>query len=568
MALDDGRALRPMISHELERLEQTGGHAVAPGHPHRWYAASVSGSFARLARASGPSVCSSGRVRGPGDLRAERSEDGLLVTAPAALGGERIVWVGDVELVAVDGARPMALPRVTVDPDRARVDVVWVTRSKHLRLRLSVPCRPADSTTRENDVLDAEVETLGERSVRIRPYPGLPALRIEVDGRLAFEAEPDWWRDVIVFDRVGRELREDRFVPGTFVVRPRPGSRTLRLTVSVEPPACARPHPETAQRRRLVQALAAPGFLGGWDETASWIEAAADELTSTGDSLEDDGPLWLARVASLAFASGAPSEIVHDVLRPAISSIVDAVTPVEVELDPAARLRGAARWFESLAGRRREPSPSVGVETGALLHQAYALASSVAAAAGDDGGAATARRLALRTQRWFQRSFWLATPRRLSDVEIDRIAPGDASALALRPHMLIAASLGGGPLDRAQVRAVVRAAEDFLVTSLGLSSVDPRMARSQRRQDGARWTWPWLIGPYVEASLRGFGPDRGRARVQRALLAGLANAPEAWSERDGGEVVPLGALDFPPNAGEAVRASELLSGAPRGGAVS
>jgi len=80
----------------------------------------------------------------------------------------------------------------------------------------------------------------------------------------------------------------------------------------------------------------------------------------------------------------------------------------------------------------------------------------------------------------------------------------------LRPNQVIAAAVPDGPLDAAAIDRVV-AAMVPLLTPIGLRSLppdDPRYRPFHRGDGAARdgayhqgTVWPWLVGPYVEASL-------------------------------------------------------------------
>jgi predicted glycogen debranching enzyme len=83
---------------------------------------------------------------------------------------------------------------------------------------------------------------------------------------------------------------------------------------------------------------------------------------------------------------------------------------------------------------------------------------------------------------------------------------------ACRPNQLLAVSLPHAPLPDAPAEAVVRTVGARLLTSLGLRSLAPgepgfrgRHRGDPRARDAAYHqgtVWPWLIGPYVDASLR------------------------------------------------------------------
>ncbi|MEM9381830.1 MAG: amylo-alpha-1,6-glucosidase [Planctomycetota bacterium] len=573
-----------MITSVLETLERSGGHRLCLEGPPRWFAAPTPSAAA--------AASSSGRFASPGSLRADRTDDGLLVTAPAGLAGERIVWIGGVDLDLQPPQRSLQRPTIALDPERSRVEARWTTRAERALVRLEVLARPAGSVTFENEGLDPRVETVsGEgRSVfRVRPYGGLAAVCIEFDGSARFEPDPVWRRGVAVRHPSGAPACEDRLTPGVFHVA-LPADGTLRLVARVEPPA----HEDVAldrlsggtPRAALVEALALPGIVAGG---ALGLDGIADRLegslavpssawTSTDPASSDDAALWRARaaieVARTLRASGhvRDAELVGDVLDPGVLALLDSILDRAAERGsgPETVFRGTRRWFEVLDGGGAEQDPStrsergVAVETAALLHQLLAHSAWLAERRGERGRAERARALTIRSRRWFQRSFWLPTPRRLADVEIGGVPAGDSGPLALRPHMVLAAALAKAPLDPDQRRAVVRAAEDRLLTPLGLRSLDPEDERFDPAGPAGGATWPWLLGPYLEASMRAFGRDRGRDRLRRMLLDALETAPEAWCE-SGDAPTPIGALAFPPAFGEASRVRDLLARDREGG---
>ena len=100
----------------------------------------------------------------------------------------------------------------------------------------------------------------------------------------------------------------------------------------------------------------------------------------------------------------------------------------------------------------------------------------------------------------------------------------------VRPNMVIAAALEWSPLSRQQRAQVVERAQSELLTPRGLRTLATgergyrgTYAGGPEARDGAYHqgtVWPWLLGFYVEASLRA----RGEGKAQRRSLAGL------WAE--------------------------------------
>ena len=360
-------------------------------------------------------------------------------------------------------------------------------------------------------------------------------------------------------------------------------------------------------RGRLMDILSAPGLAleAGWspDQISSWIKhhvaAAVTAIGGPGEVAGDDSALWLGRTCQLllrnlrsAWGPLTYRGLVEDCFAPAVASMVDAILaeapgaasaselsdgavgespptdgvagfagagPGEETSPGAARFRGTRRWYEVLASTPSVPRGAVCVEAGALLHQLFIFDEQLCRMTSNGPRREQAARRALDARRWFQRAFWLSTPRRLADLEVSGSDPVGGTALSMRAGMLVAAALEGAPLDQMQRRAVVNAADERLLTPLGVRSIDRADLGFHQDSpvDGA--VWPWLLGMHVEAAIRAFGRDFVRLDFEESLLAAIDGAPEAWAERSEGGVSPIGDLTFPPASGESIRAFRLLT---------
>jgi glycogen debranching enzyme len=144
------------------------------------------------------------------------------------------------------------------------------------------------------------------------------------------------------------------------------------------------------------------------------------------------------------------------------------------------------------------------VEINALWISALARLDAIAMKVGRSGDAWATRAEVARQA--FQARFVTATGG-LRDV----VDGPDGDDATVRPNQTIAAALPRGPLDPATIDRVIDAVA-VLVTPLGLRSLDPsdpRYTAEHRGDPATRDTayhqgtvWPWLIGPFVEASLR------------------------------------------------------------------
>lgn len=126
----------------------------------------------------------------------------------------------------------------------------------------------------------------------------------------------------------------------------------------------------------------------------------------------------------------------------------------------------------------------------------------------------------------FRQMFWMPDHGYLADTVKDGVA--DA---AVRPNMVLAAALEFSPLSREQRASIVEVADRELLTPRGLRTLSPKNAEYEGRYFGDQDTrdrayhqgtvWPWLLGGYVEATLRAFGRDAKRVVAVRRLLDGF-----------------------------------------------
>ncbi|QDV07508.1 Amylo-alpha-1,6-glucosidase [Planctomycetes bacterium Poly30] len=664
-----------MILSLLERLEQEGGaRAWRPGGlganlrsasattgqpgraPIRWYRSAATGS-------TGVPATTSGRVAAATTLRAERTDDGVFVASSSVTGGERIVWVGDLELeCATRAAAEFLAPSFDFHADGLGLELTWKAARRAgkpgggaplaFRMRLTLPCRPIGELTFRNDDLDGEVWLSatrdGRMAARMRPYAALPELEIAPgSGELAFEPDPDWRLGVEVMESDGSLRVEDRFSPGVFLLQLPEGERAVRLSIRIVPVTEAQratedqraTEAERGQRGGALgslmgqlrsdpgaaaaaaaaasvpvravpaddvrlAAMVLPGQLALGKATTSESEsesALRELLIAAAEHVSGprfDVALWAARAAFL-IAPG-PTRDVTSVTLPFLRGVVGRIERDHLATGcPGAAAAGLPRWCSPSDSFDARQIP---IEYAALLHQSCQHAADLATFQGERDLTRRARSQARHLRRWFQRAYWLPRPDRAADLAfLDAesigqghdahrgqkrgMAPETAAgtrvrALCLRPHMLLAASFEGAPLSRAQRRVIVRVTEArLLVPSLGIATLDcdDIEFHGHSGQNGA--IWPFLIASFVEASLRAFGPDRGRHRMLAELVhsQALRTAPMAWAHSAGRSISPMPYLEFEPihshrhpmpigplhfelNAAEGARAMALLSG--------
>ena len=240
-----------------------------------------------------------------------------------------------------------------------------------------------------------------------------------------------------------------------------------------------------------------------------------------------DATMWFLHAVCRHVESTDDLELLVE-LMPTISSIIDshvAGTRYGIRVNPADGLitQGADGLALTWMDARVDGSPITRragktVEINALWISALSRLAELATKQGIDGG--SWRAAADQARASFARRF-ITDIGSLADVVDGR----DGDDRTLRPNQLIAAALPGGPLDVATIAAVVDAVSP-LMTPLGARSLDPANPAYQAQHRGNQaqrdfayhqgTVWPWLVGPYIEASLRA-------GRSVDGMLSGLEN---------------------------------------------
>ena len=313
--------------------------------------------------------------------------------------------------------------------------------------------------------------------------------------------------------------------------------------------------------RRLLErsgALLSEGML------ANTTDSGAAEYNTA------DGTLWFVHALGRHVRATGDDDLAA-ALGPPLDAIVAAHldgTRYGIRVDPRDGLltQGAPgvalTWMDArIGGEPVTPRAGKAVEVNALWIEALAVIGELAERTGRD--ASRARSLEARARDAFARRF--VRDGRLLDVVN---GPGGDDA-ALRPNALLAMALPHAPLSDPGPVRVTRA---HLLTSLGLRSLAPsepgyrgRHRGGPAERDGAYHqgtVWPWLVGPFVAASLRVGEPVEG-------VLDGLEAHLGEWglgsvSETADGDA-PHGATGCPFQAwsvAELLRARRLARGRP------
>jgi predicted glycogen debranching enzyme len=260
-----------------------------------------------------------------------------------------------------------------------------------------------------------------------------------------------------------------------------------------------------------------------------------------GSSVEDsnygsvDASLWFARAVHLFDAAGGDQELVLARLRPALNDIAEQYlrgTALGIRCDDGFLIRAGsqdlnATWMDARTAKGPvTPRDGCAVEINALWYSLLAQLEDLSRRAGDPRAERRWRAFKENAGRSFLARLWLAERRYLADVWKDGTAD-----VRVRPNMVIAAALELSPLSAEQRIDVVQRAELDLLTPRGLRTLAPgdpdyhgRYAGGPEERDNAYHqgtVWPWLIGFFVEASLRAHGPTKANVEALTKLLAGF-----------------------------------------------
>lgn len=250
-----------------------------------------------------------------------------------------------------------------------------------------------------------------------------------------------------------------------------------------------------------------------------------------------DASLWFARAVRLYEEAGAPAGEILERFHPALRQIADCYTAgtaariarLQIRADEQSMLHAGSpelnpTWMDArVAGVPVTPRHGCAVELNALWYFLLQYLEELGKRRGDRAEVGRFGRMRRALRRAFLARLWDEEHGLLADLWRD--GRRDTS---VRPNMVIAAALEWSPLNRAQRTSVVRVAEAELLTPMGLRTLEPgdpsylghyrgpHAARDRAYHQGT--VWPWLLGFYVEASLRAFGRTRKTVQALRARL--------------------------------------------------
>jgi glycogen debranching enzyme len=123
--------------------------------------------------------------------------------------------------------------------------------------------------------------------------------------------------------------------------------------------------------------------------------------------------------------------------------------------------------------------------------------------------------IADKAQASFNKLFWNEQAECLYDV-----VNGETRDASIRPNQVIAISLTNTMVSKDRATSILSVIERELLTPRGLRTLSPSDPNYIGRYEGAPGTrdgayhqgtvWPWLMGPYITASVKAYGRKAGR----------------------------------------------------------
>ncbi len=299
-----------------------------------------------------------------------------------------------------------------------------------------------------------------------------------------------------------------------------------------------------------------------------------------------DAALWFSRAVFLWAEAGGKREQLLGEFLPALTQIVDGYADgsagLGIGLTKDGLLHAGAPDLNPTWMDARTPAGPVtprhgcAVELNALWYALLVGVADLWLAKKDKERAKRYGDLAKRHKQAFIARFWQDKAGYLADV----VNEGSVD-LSVRPNMVIAAALAQSPLSKAQRQAVVDKARAELLTKKGLRTLAPKDKAYVRRYEGGPLArdaayhqgtvWPWLLGFFIEASLRAQAPTKKLAAELRPLLDPLTAELDGTGLQHISEVFdgdtpqrPGGTFAQAWNTAEWLRAQRLLDEAEKG----
>ncbi len=460
---------------------------------------------------------------------------------------------------------------ILLAPDKDQVMLRYELRRSpaeiSLILKPFLAFRNIHSLTRQNSEARTEYEEV-RNGVMFNMYAGFPDLNLQLNtGDFEYKSSPCWYNGITYSDeaRRGFECKEDLFVPGSFVLKMKPGDSVI-LSASVE-----EENPRMITRKFNSALKAMPGIGNFHDQLVhcadvlirdrngkksitagfSWLYTgllretlfSLPGLTLCGDHKEDfedildnlisdneerfysrttqvASPLLLAPVLQEYIQSGASAKKVWAKYGDVVKRVIESYSPgcrKEVALQPngllwAQKDRTALTWMNAYVdGYPVTERPGYQVETNAFWYDMLCFAIEMETKYGKD-----------RTfvDKWspirdlvkenFQKMFWMPDKGYLADY-----VDNNGRNAQMRPNQLFALAVFHQPVDDSVLGSIMNLVDRELVTSRGIRSLSPRdvdykgvYEGAQRERDLAYHqgcAWPAMLLPYARIKFRMHG---------------------------------------------------------------
>lgn len=243
-----------------------------------------------------------------------------------------------------------------------------------------------------------------------------------------------------------------------------------------------------------------------------------------------DATLWFFH-ALHRYLSVTDDRITLKLLLPQLIDIVEwhlRGTKFNIHVDPADGLLAQGiegyqlTWMDAKMGDWVvTPRRGKAVEINALWYNALELLVRWLEVTGDDAAAKKYAGHARKARESFNQRFWFEEGGYLYDV-VDCNGNAGSFDTSCRPNQVFALSLDHPVLDEQRWAAVLDVVEKKLLTPVGLRSLSPDdpeykpiYSGDLRSRDGAYHqgtVWAWLIGPFIDAWIRGHPNETRKAR--------------------------------------------------------
>jgi predicted glycogen debranching enzyme len=452
-----------------------------------------------------------------------------------------------------------------------------------LRFRPFLAFRNIHTLTYANMVADTKVTKVKD-GIKSKLYPGFPSLYMQFSKNVEFVQVPDWYYGVEYMRELerGYDYKEDLFVPGYFEADIKKGESIIfSASLKEDDPSnfkkkfnteLSKRTPRDSYKNCLINAaqqfivrkgdkteviagypwfgtwgrdtfIALPGLTLAIDDPETFL-AVVDTMVSRmkgglfpnmGNESNPafnsvDAPLWFFwTLQQYAEYSGKYTEIwerygkyMKDILDGFVNGLPFNIKMQENNLIFAGAPGKALTWMDAVIhGVPATPRTGYQVEINALWYNALIFSLELAKKSDDKKFIKAWKDLPEKVNKSFLETFWDAEKGYLADFICE-----DKKNWAVRPNMVIAASLDYSPLTNEMKKSILDLTTSELLTPRGLRTLSPKNpnyrgvyegsqeARDQVYHQGTVWTW--LLEPYCKAYLNIY-KQTGIAHVKKLL---------------------------------------------------